>query len=198
MFRCCNGHLFRVFPQGLVQCHRSRPYSQIGLYRHLEKNPSSANPSRAIRNEIRMPTTAQYGALFFLSVSLGMSPFILVNDTVTCMDQLLGGDLVWMDDARKHNLHCAACVVFFMTHTAVPTQPSITCLWAINSWCHRRAVSCFTSVMDGFDTPRAQVKQLCYGAISGGKIAVWSLFEVRCQPKLAARCRFMDRFTSWG
>lgn len=90
-----------------------------------------------------MPTTSQYGALFFLSISPEMSPFISVNDAVTCTDQLLGGDLVWMDDARKHNLHCAACVVFFTMRTTVPIQPSITCLWAINTWCHRRAVSCF-------------------------------------------------------
>lgn len=197
LFRCCNSHLFCVFPQGLVQCHRSRPFADWLV--PPPQNPSSANPPCAIWNEIRMPTTSQYGLLFFLSISLEMSLFILVNDSVTCMDQLLGGDLAWMDDAQVHNLHCAARVVFFMTHTMVPIQPSITCLWAINTWCHRRAVSCFTSVMDGFDTPHAQVEQLCCETdTSGGEIVVWSLFEIRCQPKLAARCRFMDRFTSWG
>lgn len=176
-------------------------FLQIGLYHHLQ-NPSSANPSCAIWNEIRMSTTAQYGLLFFLlSISLEMSPFILVNDTVTHMDRVLeGGDLGWMDGARKHNLHlcCCVCGFPFTTHTMVPIQPSITCSWAVSSRCHHRAVSCFTSVMNGFDTPHAQVKQLCYEAISGGEIAVWSVFEVRCRPKLAARCRFMDTFTSWG
>lgn len=177
-----------------------RDLLQIGLYRHLEILPQQIpHVSSEMKLECPPPPPPQYSLLFFLSVSLRKSLFILVNDSVTCMDQLLGGDLVWMDDARKHNLHCAACVVFFMTHTMVPIQPSITCLWAINTWCHRRAVSCFTSVMDGFDTPRAQVEQSCCEAdISGGEIAVWSLFEIRCQPKLAARCRFMDRFTSWG
>lgn len=171
---------------------------QIGLYRHLEILPQQI-PLVLSEMKLECPPPHNMAYCFFLSVSLGMSLFILVNDSVTCMDQLLGGDLVWMDDTQKHNLHCAVRVVFSMTHTMVPIQPSITCLWAINTWCHLRAVSCFTSVMDGFDTPRAQVEQQCCEAdISGGEIAVWSLFEIRCQPKLAACCRFMDRFTSWG
>lgn len=86
----------------------------------------------------------------------------------------------------------------FMKHTTVPVLPSITCSWAVSSRCHHRALSCFTSVMNGFDTPHAQVRRLRYEAISGGEIAGWSVFEVRRQPKVTARCGFMDRFTSWG
>lgn len=67
-----------------------------------------------------------------------MSPFILVNDSVTCVDQLLGGggggevvrwdgggggfSFEWMA-RRKHRLHYAACVFFpFTTHTTVPVE----------------------------------------------------------------------------
>lgn len=175
-----------------------RDLSQIGLYRHLEILPQQI-PHVLSEMKLECPPPQQYGLLFFLSISLGMSLFILVNDSVTCMDQLLGGDLVWMDDTRKHNLHCAARVVFFKTDIVVPTRPSIICLWAINTWCHCSAVSCFTSEIDGFDRSYAQVEQpRCEADISRGEIAVWSLFEIRCQPKLAACCRFMDRFTSWG
>lgn len=99
----------------------------------------------------------------------------------------------------RNKISIALLVWFpFTTHTMVPVLPSITCSWAVSSRCHHQALSCFRSVMNGFDTPQAQVRQLRYEAISGGEIAVWSVFEVRRQPKVAARCRFMDRFTSWG
>lgn len=128
LFRLCDSHLFRVFPQGLVQCYRSRPFTDWLVLQSW--NSPWANPPCTIWNEIRMPTTLQYGLLFFLNISLGKPLFILVNDSRTCMDQLLGGDVVWMDDAWKHNLHCAVrvCVSFFVTHIAVPIQPSVTCL----------------------------------------------------------------------
>lgn len=96
LFHCCDSHLFLVFPQGLVRCCSSRPFADWLV--PPPRNPSSANPPCAIWNEIRMPTTSQYGLLFSLSISHGMPLFILVNDSMTCVDQLLGGDVAfeWM------------------------------------------------------------------------------------------------------
>lgn len=51
--------------------------------------------------------------------------------------------------------------------------------------------------MDSFNKPHLQaVQPCCEGDICGGEIAVWSLYEIRCQLKAAAHCRIMDRFTS--
>lgn len=194
-----DSHLFHVFPPGLVRCHRSRPSAD--WFAPPSQNPSSANPH--VRCETQLEWPPPHSVAYCFSSAFPLEWLYSFWWMVLCDPHGSAPRRICFEWRTLRNTVDIVLRVwrslFFMTRITVPIQPSITCLRAINTWCHCRAFSCFTSVMDGFEMHQTEVQQpWCEAETSGREIAVWSLFDMRCQPKLAAHSRFMDRFTSWG
>lgn len=144
-----------------------RDLAQIGLY-HLKILPQQI-PHVLSEMELEWPPPHNMAYCFSSAFPLKCRhSFWWMMSWPAWISSWEGG--IWFEWMTLGNtIYIVLRVWYSLWHTTVPIQPCITCLCALNSWCHRRAVSRFTSVMDGFDTHHAHVKQLCYEAISGGE-----------------------------
>lgn len=94
------------------------------------------------------------------------------------------------------DLHGSAethCVVVFTPHISVPVPAPYYLLMSYKPMMSPQGSQLFYKCNERL---WISSRPTCFS--TGGEIALWSLFETRCQPKLAARCRFMDRFTWRG